>query len=266
MKRLKEIWTSVRGWTFWRAITAVRVAGLILGLVGIGIGVWAYRTAHPGEFHWEIFAQDYGANISTTLVGFTLAVLIIDALNEGRAARKYKQDIIRQLGSPVNDAAIEALRLAKVEGWDKNGALRGAYLPSANLQGADLSMADLQGAHLLNANLQRANLVMANLRGAYLVRSNLQGADLGMANLQSASMGVSKLQGVNFIEANLKWVDLSHSRRPGGEQFDDNTMLPDGTKWVPNADMARFTFPDHPNFWRSDDQFSPAYRGKKDPD
>jgi hypothetical protein len=39
------------------------------------------------------------------------------------------------------------------------------------------------------------------------------------------------------------------------------TTLPDGTKWTLDADVARFNDPDHPEFWRSDDPSSPAYRG-----
>jgi hypothetical protein len=48
-------------------------------------------------------------------------------------------------------------------------------------------------------------------------------------------------------------------------QFDEETRLPDDTKWTPDADMSRFTDPKHPEFWRSDFLFSPAYRGADDP-
>ena len=43
---------------------------------------------------------------------------------------------------------------------------------------------------------------------------------------------------------------------------DSITPLPDGTKWTPDADLTRFTDPDHPDFWRADDLKSPAYRGQ----
>ena len=74
---------------------------------------------------------------------------------------------------------------------------------------------------------------------------NLQEADLRGANLQEA----------NLWGANLQGADL------GGATFDENTMLPDGTKWTPGTDMGRFTDREHPDFWRSDDPASPAYRG-----
>ena len=46
------------------------------------------------------------------------------------------------------------------------------------------------------------------------------------------------LQGADLLGANLQ-----------GARF-DYTTLPDGTKWIPDTDMTRFTDPDHPDFWR----------------
>jgi hypothetical protein len=45
-----------------------------------------------------------------------------------------------------------------------------------------------------------------------------------------------------------------------GAQFDPQTILPDSTHWMSDTDMARFTDPQHPHFWRSDNPHSPAYR------
>ena len=47
-------------------------------------------------------------------------------------------------------------------------------------------------------------------------------------------------------------------------EFNEKTKLPDGKKWTPDTDMARFTDPEHPDFWRSDFTGSPAYRGYDD--
>ena len=46
-----------------------------------------------------------------------------------------------------------------------------------------------------------------------------------------------------------------------GADFAEDTRLPDGTHWTPDTDITRFTDPDHPRFWRSDDPESPAYGG-----
>jgi hypothetical protein len=45
-----------------------------------------------------------------------------------------------------------------------------------------------------------------------------------------------------------------------GAAFSEETTLPDGTRWTPEADLARFTDPAHPHFWRSNNPHSPAYR------
>ncbi len=146
--------------------------------------------------------------------------------------------------------------------------LQRANLGGADLQGAILGYANLQDAVLGGANLQKTNLVTTNLRGAYLTGVNLQdadlggadlqGADLSVANLQGASLHFTNLQGVDFWEANLQDVYLH------GAVLDKYTTLPDNTKYNPQLDLVqlkRFTDPKHPEFWRSDDKFLPAYRG-----
>jgi hypothetical protein len=65
------------------------------------------------------------------------------------------------------------------------------------------------------------------------------------ANLESANLERANLQGADFFLAT----------------FSKETILPDDKKWTPETDMARFTDPEHPQFWRSDDPTSPAYRG-----
>ena len=83
----------------------------------------------------------------------------------------------------------------------------------ANLNGANLWVADLQGADLRGANLYGANLWVADLRGANLYEANLQGADLRGANLyesnlQGADLQRANLYGANLCEANLQGADL----------------------------------------------------------
>src|SRR5207253_3252182 len=52
-----------------------------------------------------------------------------------------------------------------------------------NLNGAILREADLDGTDLSEANLFQANLIRASLSGAILRGANLRGADLSEANL-----------------------------------------------------------------------------------
>jgi len=98
------------------------------------------------------------------------------------------------------------------------------------LHEADLSRTDLGWANLSRANLSETNLYWANLRKAILAEANLSRANLSMANLRGANLA--------------------------------GAILPDGAEWSEDADLARFTDPKHPNFWRSDDSESPAYQEK----
>ena len=85
-------------------------------------------------------------------------------------------------------------------------------------------------------------LVGANLSGADLSGANLSKADLSEANLRRAY-----LNGTYLAAAYLNGANLRHAK------FNEYTTLPDDTKWSSNTDMARFTDPDHPEFWRPPD-------------
>jgi hypothetical protein len=227
-----EVWLPIRRWA-----TPVRCIGLLILVAGV-IGGWAsYPTVHPEGFHLTTFLTDFYANTSTELVSIAITVLVLDTINENRAKRERKRAIIEQLGSHSNDFALDAARIIENEEWLEDGSLRGASLFRASLQGAHLWQADLQGAHLLSANLQEADLFNANLQWADLFQANLEGANLLETNLEGASLQ----------EANLK-----------GARVNGGTILPDGTKWTPDTDITRFTDPEHPEFWRSDDPRSPS--------
>jgi len=125
--------------------------------------------------------------------------------------------LIRKLHSPDSKCVLQAVGELRARGWLSDGLLEGLNLRYViHLQGTNLYEANLREVDLTMVNLQGANLWGANLQGAVLIGANLQGARLGRAT------------------------------------FDENTTLPDDTKWMPDTDMARFTDPDHPDFWRPD--------------
>lgn len=76
-----------------------------------------------------------------------------------------------------------------------------------NLQGADLSHADLRGVDLTRANLRKANL-----RGANMMAVILKQADLRGANLSGANTLVVDVTGANLKGANLAKVDSTTLR------------------------------------------------------
>ncbi len=260
------------------------LGGGVLVLIGVFVGWIFFAAKHP---ILDKYSLGYGTNLYTEFISIAVTVFIVDRLNQRReeqreAAREkereeregerrteeLKKRLVREAGSPDNGTALNAIRELSDRGWliGKNGLLQnadlrranleGAKLERANLQGAELLVSKLQGAHLIGADLQDAELVAANLEGAVLVGADLQDAELVAANLEGAVLVGANLQGANLHEANLQEVALYKAT------FDENITLPDRTKWAPDTDMERFTKPEHPEFWRSDWELSPAYRGR----
>ncbi len=205
MARLGKIWRRFTGW-----LTGPRVAALLLGVLGvlIGFGGYLYRYCDCQGWPnlvsgWDQLFLDFYANAATTFVGFTVAVLTIDLLNERRVDKQLKAQLIREVRSTDNALAIRAVEELFAHGWAFDGSLQGANLLGANLQGAFFFVADLQGASLIHANLQRAGLLGTKLQGANLRGANLQEADLLEAQLQRANLYRANLQRASLIEANL---------------------------------------------------------------
>ncbi len=65
---------------------------------------------------------------------------------------------------------------------------------------------------------------------------------MSAANLEGANLNAANLKGARLQEANLEGADLEDAK------FDENTTLPDKTKWTPDTDMECFTNPEHPEF------------------
>jgi len=157
--------------------------------------------------------------------------------------------------------------------------LQGANLTNAKLRSADLSRTNLQNATLTTAQLIEANLSGADLSGALLDQSYLSGADLSNARMIGARISCSlwgvHLQGANLQDADLRGAELFRTNLTGANlagvslveaKINKDTILPDGTAWSSRVDITRFTNPQHPQFWRSDDPASPAYGGDNEGD
>ncbi len=239
---------------------------LIVGAIALGIGIWIGSS---------VFAEDgkgYEMNLFTEALGVVTSIIItvfvIDRLYERRdkeraqemAQREQERQtqelrgrLVREAGSRSNVRAIAAIEQLRHKRWlvgDK-GLLKGAYLPGANLQNADLYKANLHGAVLQNARLQEILMSEGNLQEANLRFVNLQGTRLWEANLQEAKLWKANLQGAKLFKANLQDADLLGAYLQGATMrnanFNDAT-LPDGTKYTTDTDMERFTNPDHPDF------------------
>jgi len=129
------------------------------------IAVLGYLNQHGNLFQPAPIVTDFYANISTELISIAITILVIDALNERRAIRQEKKNLILQMSSPTNAIAREAVRILRMRGWLTDGTLRGANLLRANLRKAYLERADLQDVLFYKAELQGAYLQWSNLKG-----------------------------------------------------------------------------------------------------
>lgn len=145
----------------------------------------------------------------------------------------------------------------------KNSNLRESDLTYANLQDIDLRGSDLQASKLLHTNLQKAYLKHSNLQDTHIEKVNLKGAIILVSSFQNALIYESNLEqaqllGCNLSNAtinkcNLKGAALANSNLKGANLFtnlehlnmfgvecDENTTLPDGTKWTADVDWSQF--------------------------
>ncbi len=117
------------------------------------------------------------------------------------------------------------------------------------MPGADLGEANLEGVNLSVANLARAYLGGANLTGASLWGTNLEGANLGETNLTGASLWGTNLEGANLGETNLTGADLWGTNLTGAEKITQqqisqaklcNARIPTDLSLDPNRDCEEF--------------------------
>jgi len=193
----------------------IRKVGLLLLGIALTIGLVGYLNQHRGLYLGELVGnllRDFYANVSAELASIAITVLIIDVIYQQRDIEREKRDLILQMGSPDNAFAKEAVRRLRAQGWLRDGTLRHAHLPAANLRIADLMEANLSGA-----NLSRADLTGAKLNMADLSRANLSGAILSEAKLIYAT-----LYGAYLCEAILDRTTLTHA------YYDNDTRWPEG--------------------------------------
>jgi hypothetical protein len=229
---------------------------------------------------WSISrTQDWAGlaeNFSTEMGGAVITFILLDWIIGGRERREQhkeeeefrKADLIARMSSNVREVAVAAADELRRNGWLTDGTLCGAGLrradlESVNLAKANLSEVNLHRAKLKNADLWGATLHGADLSGAWLAharlwqaqmeevnlwQARLQKADLREANLRDAQLNEARLNGANLRGATLEGADLTGATLET-TQFDETTILPDGTCWFPTVDMGRFTDSTHPQFW-----------------
>ncbi|MEL6150857.1 MAG: pentapeptide repeat-containing protein [Chloroflexota bacterium] len=240
---------------FFSEVFTVFNVGLALLIISLSVGAIGYWQVHDG-FTWQNFWQDYYANISAEFGSVAITVLIIDSLNQRRQREEEKQRLLRQMGSKENGLALQAVEELRALGALKDGTLRAANLEEANLEDVRLGRVDMRQARMDFSNLKKAHLFFANMENADMSGVDLSGAVLTGANLSGTDLVAADLRGALLSEVDLAYAKLEQAK------FNEQTQLPDKSYWSHGADLDRFTNPQHPQFWRSEMQESPAYVGR----
>lgn len=193
-------------------------------------------------------------NLSSELIGAILTYIVIEMVGHYYTVKlEEKLALIQQLGDPDNAISIKAVSDMWYLGWLQDGSMVSKSLRFANLEEADLGLCDLRKVEFYRANLQNARL-WADLRGANLLQANLAGAQLVYSG--DPNEFLPEGEGVRVPRA---YKDGT----PHRALLDGKTILPDGKPWREERDgfdLARFTDATHPDFWRSGERNSPAFR------
>lgn len=112
--------------------------------------------------------------------------------------------------------------------------LQGCDLSNANLSGASLAQADMVGTNLTNANLTNAGLQGADLQGAILTGVNLSSAYFNDTNLSDDTLTGLEVPNAIFQNTDLAGFDLAGADMAGVGM---NTIDLDGTN-LTNVDLV----------------------------
>lgn len=137
------------------------IAAAVMGILG-----FLFVEIVPEIPYLSRFIDVFYANGAAELGSIAITVLIIDGLVEWRAEQREKEQIVRQMGSPSNDFALEAVRVAYT--------FEPPLIRDGSLVEAKMRKANLENVELFNAHLERAVLQEANLDGAMLWKVSLQ--------------------------------------------------------------------------------------------
>lgn len=268
----------------------VTVVGIILLLLALGLGIWGYIRLNGDfdmDTFVEDFYANISGELGS--IGITVIVIDqLNRRREKkeqqrreiedfkRLQRQYEvrlrharnptemrsllieMDVLHVLnGSDLAGLDLTGIKLGKPApgtildpvfpvSWDKQPGridLRKAKLDSTNFEGSSLTSVDLREVHALHTNLRDADLSFADLRNAFFGYANVSGTNLTKANLEAASFSYSTLSEAKLTNANLRDVDFHRTSL-------DGVVLPDGSKLTEPEQIARFTDPNHPQFWQ----------------
>ncbi len=241
----------------------------------LGLGVFVLIGAIAGA----LIHNDYLALLLIQAISVIIIIFVLDTLQQRREEQRREADLqaqlIRQAGSPIQLIFEYGWLAGEGKYGHTKALLKGANLRNTNLRGQNLSSADLSSANLGYADLRETTLVNMNLSGANLAstkleeafanqsdlsrtlihRAKMQNATFKYSNFTLAHLQLTNLTGTNLTGSNFTSANLCNTRLCGANLtganltdaflgytviYDENTILPDGTHWSPERDLAEF--------------------------
>ncbi len=149
-----------------------------------------------------------------------------------------------RLKSVIDNPTSDCLVLAQTGELDPQRDLAGGKFLGANLNGLDLSNAQLgdsnfRGAILTDADLSNADLSRSSFRGADLSGVYLEGATLTQADFRKSSLALANLIGADLRGADLRGATLQNINFSGAKVenahfTDDAGLTPIQRSWLLN--------------------------------
>ena len=151
--------------------------------------------------------KNYRENIFNILCSFVRDITTTESYQQKytNAPSEPIQTILNILCLNKNDSQIYCSHKNKLKINFYN-----AYLYNANLEGVNLTDADLRLVNISSARLMNANLTNADLRSAHFIFTDLTASNLMNANLANAHFGSTNLANANLTNANLINADLTN--------------------------------------------------------
>jgi uncharacterized protein YjbI with pentapeptide repeats len=155
-----------------------------------------------------------------------------------------RREIVRNLRSPNNETALQALELVRQRGWLQPDSRK---LAKRDLSGADLSGGSFDNAYLFKVIFRNARLIrtswvecvldLADFENVELLQANLRQAYCNYVNFRSANLGQAScikgmFTGANFSAARLDEADFTGANLDGVTLTDanlTNTILDDAS-------------------------------------
>ena len=179
--------------------------------------------------------KNYRENIFNILCSFVRDITTTESYQQKytNAPSEPIQTILNILCLNKNDSQIYCSHKNKLKINFYN-----AYLYNANLEGVNLTDADLRLVNISSARLMNANLTNADLRSAHFIFTDLTASNLMNANLANAHFGSTNLANANLINADLTNVNLTNTYLSGAIFINANLMKINLT----NADLMNANF------------------------